>query len=209
MSNNFVIFGGSSGLAKKTISFLKADNVISLSSKDCDVRNEEAVESYIKQGNIALYFSVVNYDNLIKNITPDELNHSLDVNIKGYLNVLKSAAKTWKDTGGTVIYISSILSSNPIKGTALYSSCKSFCDTATKVFSMENAKNNITANSIQLGYFDGGLTYKVPQKILDSVKETIPCKRFGNCDELATTINSIIENRYMTGSIIKLSGGLV
>ena len=73
---------------------------------------------------------------------------------------------------------------------------------------MENAKNNITCNSIQLGYFDGGLTYKVPEKVLESVKNTIPAKRLGDCLELAQTINHIIQTTYLNGSVVKLTGGL-
>jgi 3-oxoacyl-[acyl-carrier protein] reductase len=207
-NNNIVIFGGSSGLASKTIPYIKSNTISPLSSKDCDVRNYSEVDKHIKNSNIVLYFSVVNYDNLITNINDEELEHSLNVNIKGYLNVLKSCASNWKNTGGRVIYMSSILTSNPIKGTCVYTSCKSFCETATKIFAMENGKYNVTANTIQLGYFDGGLTYKVPEKILENVENTIPNKCFGDCEDLGKIINLIIETPYINGSIIKVSGGL-
>jgi 3-oxoacyl-[acyl-carrier protein] reductase len=207
-NNNIVIFGGTSGLAVKTIPHIKYDSLESLSSKNCDVRSLKEIDFYIKKSNIALYFSVVNYDNLISNTNDDDINHSLDVNIKGYLNVLKSCANNWKNTGGRLIYMSSILTTNPIKGTCLYSSCKSFCETATKIFAIENGKYNITANAIQLGYFDGGLTHKVPEKILENVKNTIPNKCLGDCKNLANIINLIVENSYINGSIIKVSGGL-
>ena len=205
---NIVIFGGSSGLAKKVVPYLDYDSISPLSSKECDVRDIVQVDERIKNSNIAIYFSVVNYDNLIANLKSDDLDHQLDVNIKGYLNVLQSAANNWKSTGGSIVYISSVLSSTPIKGTAVYSSCKSFCDTLTKVFAMENAKNNITCNSIQLGYFDGGLTYRVPEKVLENVKLSIPSRRLGDCQELADTINSVTSIKYLNGSIIKLTGGL-
>lgn len=205
--NNIVIFGGSSGLASKTIPYLNG-NVTALSSKQCDVREIESIKPHLASNNVAIYFSVVNYDNLIGNIDPHELKHSIDVNIVGYINLLSAVSKEWKESGGSIIYISSILSSSPIKGTAVYSACKSFGDTVTKVYAMENAKNNIQCNSIQLGYFDGGLTYKVPENVLNTVKNSIPAKRLGQCSELASLINSIVENTYITGSIIKLTGGL-
>jgi NAD(P)-dependent dehydrogenase (short-subunit alcohol dehydrogenase family) len=207
-NKNIVIFGGMSDLSQKTIPYLNADDIIALSSKDCDVRLLKDIEKNLVENNVAIFFSVVNYDNLIGNITEEELNHQIDVNIKGYTNLLRAAANVWKDTGGSIIYVSSILSAHPIKGTAIYSASKSYGDTITKVFAMENAKNKITCNSIQLGYFDGGLTYKVPTNILEKVKLNIPSKRFGNCDELGDLINHIINNRYLTGSNIKLAGGL-
>lgn len=205
--NNIVIFGGTSGVSQKTIPYLNG-NITSLSSKDCDVTDITSISSNLIGNNVAIFFSVINIDNLICNITQDQLDRQINVNIKGYSNLLISAANNWKQTGGSIIYISSILSSSPIKGTSIYSACKSFGDTMTKVFAMENAKFNIRCNSIQLGYFDAGLTYLVPEKVLDSVKNTIPLKRLGDCVELAKLINSINDNEYLTGSVIKLTGGL-
>ena len=205
--NNIVLFGGTSGLAQKVIPTLNG-RCTALSSKDCDVRDINAIKESLSNHNVAVYFSVINKDNLIANINQDDLNHQIDVNIKGYVNLLTAAADIWKDTGGSIIYISSILSSTPIKGTAIYSACKSFGDTISKVFAAESARFNIRCNSIQLGYFDGGLTYLVPENILDNVKKSIPVKRLGDCTELGHLINSINENEYLTGSIIKLTGGL-
>lgn len=209
LNKNITIFGGSSGLAQKTIPHLKIKNITALSSKECDVRNFEEVDFFVKKSDIILYFSVVNYDDLICNVKDENFTHSIDVNLKGYLNVLKSSAITWKEKNfGRVIYMSSILASSPLKGTSVYSSCKSFCETMTKIFALENAKYGITANAVQLGYFDGGLTYKVPEKILENVKQSIPNKKFGDCEDLANVLNMIIDNSYMNGSVIKLSGGL-
>ena len=205
--NNIVIFGGTSGVSQKTIPSLKG-NVTALSSADCDVTNISDIETMLRGNNTAIFFSVVNIDNLICNITQEQLNKQLQVNVNGYVNLLIAASNAWKESGGSIIYISSILSSSPIKGTSIYSACKSFGDTMTKVFAMENARNNIQCNSIQLGYFDAGLTYKVPENVLEHVKSSIPLKRLGNCEELASLINSINENPYLTGAIIKLTGGL-
>jgi len=206
---NIVAFGGSGGLAQKTLPYLGNYNIKYLSSKECDVRDYSQVDSYIKQSDACIYFSVVNYDNLIANLNEEEVNHSLDVNIKGFLNVLKSSANEYKAKGfGRVIYISSILSSNPIKGTSIYASCKSFCETMVKVYAQENAKFGITCNSIQLGYFDAGLVYRVPDPVITGVKQSIPLKRFGDCRELSILIESILKNDYLSGSNIKLAGGL-
>jgi 3-oxoacyl-[acyl-carrier protein] reductase len=211
MRNKITIFGGTSGLAKKVIPDLESYgfNVNALSSKECDVRDYDSVFNQVKESDISLYFSVVNYDNLISNLVDEQIDHSIDVNIKGFINVSRAVSQCYSQKKyGRLIYISSILSSSPIKGTSIYSSSKSFCDTMIKVFAQENGKYGVTANSIQLGYFDGGLTYKVPEGILESVKKNIPNKRFGNINELSSMINHIIQNEYLNGSIIKLTGGL-
>jgi hypothetical protein len=44
--------------------------------------------------------------------------------------------------------------------------------------SAENISKNITCNSLQLGYFDGGMTNKLPIKFAETIKEPIGLKRF-------------------------------
>lgn len=204
-----VAFGGSGGLAQKTLPYLKNYNIKYLSSKECDVRDYAQVEQHMKGSDGCIYFSVVNHDNLIANLNEVEVKHSVDVNVLGFINVLKASANEYKTKGlGRVIYISSILSSNPIRGTSIYAASKSFCETMVKVYAQENAKFGITCNSIQLGYFDAGLVYKVPEPVISNVKQSIPLKRFGDCMELSILIESILKNDYLSGANIKLAGGL-
>jgi NAD(P)-dependent dehydrogenase (short-subunit alcohol dehydrogenase family) len=93
-------------------------------------------------------------------------------------------------------------------GTSIYSSCKSFLDKFVKNISVENIGLGITANSLQLGYFDGGMTYRIPDDNLSSIINSIGLKRFGKIEELSNTINFIIENEYVTGTNIKIDGGI-
>jgi 3-oxoacyl-[acyl-carrier protein] reductase len=109
---------------------------------------------------------------------------------------------------GRVILISSVLSEKNVVGTGVYSSCKSFIDKFVKNVSLENIKHGVTANTIQLGYFDGGMTYRIPEKNIDSIKKTIGLQRFGRIDELVKTINFLIDNEYVTGINLKIDGNL-
>jgi NAD(P)-dependent dehydrogenase (short-subunit alcohol dehydrogenase family) len=77
-----------------------------------------------------------------------------------------------------------------------------------KTYSLENSKYGITANSIQLGYFNYGLTERVPQNVIESVKNNIPINRFGKSDELSSLVRLIIFNEYINGATIPLTGGL-
>ena len=62
---------------------------------------------------------------------------------------------------------------------------------------------------MQLGYFDGGLTYKIPETFRDTIKNNIPAKRWGMIDELHNTIDYLIETGYITGQNINISGGII
>jgi NAD(P)-dependent dehydrogenase (short-subunit alcohol dehydrogenase family) len=72
---------------------------------------------------------------------------------------------------------------------------------------LENSKYGITSNSIQLGYFDGGLTEKVPTDILENVKNSISLKRLGRVEEMAKLVKTIIETEYINGTTISITGG--
>ena len=94
-------------------------------------------------------------------------------------------------------------------GTSIYSSCKAFLDKLVKNISVENIGLGITANTLQLGYFDGGMTYRIPEGNLNAIKETIGLKRFGEIEELSRTVDFIIETEYVTGINIKIDGGIL
>ena len=108
---------------------------------------------------------------------------------------------------GRIIYISSVLSKKPIRGTGIYSASKAFCDNLIKTYSLENSKYGITSNSMQLGYFEGGLTDKVPSNILEGVLSKISLKRLGNAVEIAELIKTIIKTEYINGTNISITGG--
>ena len=72
---------------------------------------------------------------------------------------------------------------------------------------MENSKYGITSNSIQLGYFEGGLTEKVPDEVLNNVLKSVSLKRLGRVNELSNLIKTIIETEYINGTNISITGG--
>ena len=211
------VFGGSGGLGSKLKEYILHSDIFDdcsfdfLSSKTVNVINYSEVVDYINNisPDVVINAAGINIDNLAHNYTEEDLIKMINVNINGIFNIVKASIPIMRVRSyGRLINFSSVLSTRPIKGTSLYSSCKSFSDTFMKTVAIENAKYGITANTIRLGYFDGGMTYKVPTEILEKVKQKIPCQRFGQIDELASTIRNIITCSYINGNNIELSGGL-
>lgn len=208
-----ILFGGSGGLGKTITKLLeKKHTCISLGSKDCDVTSEDEVNKTLSIFNdfeTIIYLSVKNIDGQIHNQTEETCQEQIDVNIHGFLNVLRHCTPTFRENGiGRIIYISSILSTKQIRGTGIYSATKSFCESVVKTYSLENSKYGITANTIQLGYFEGGLTDKVPDNVLNEVINKIPLKRLGTVNEIVSVIETIINNEYLNGTTISITGGL-
>ena len=206
-----LLVGGTGGLGVQLMDSLKETyECTSIGSKICDVTNEEKVKEFFSNNSfdIIIYLSVKNIDGLIHKQKSSNITEQLNVNVVGFLNILRYSTDSMREKNyGRVIYISSILSKNPIRGTGIYSASKAFCDNLIKTYSLENSKYGITSNSIQLGYFEGGLTNKVPEEILTNVLKTIPLKRLGKINEMSNLIKTIIETEYINGTNILITGG--
>jgi 3-oxoacyl-[acyl-carrier protein] reductase len=205
-----LLFGGTGGLGSKLQEYLSKNyECLSISSKTCDVTDEVVVKKFLESVDfdIIIYLSVKNYDGLIHKQTNELVKEQVDVNIFGFLNVLRHSTEKMREKKfGRVIYISSVLSKNPIRGTGIYSASKSFCDNLIRTYSLENSKYGITSNSIQLGYFEGGLTEKVPPEVLSNVLKMIPLKRLGMVSEMSNLVSTIIETEYINGTNLSITG---
>jgi 3-oxoacyl-[acyl-carrier protein] reductase len=206
-----LLIGGTGGLGKQLTEHLESSySCVSIGYKTLDVTNEEHVKSFLEKidFDIIIYLSVKNIDGLIHKQTKETTEDQINVNLYGFLNILRHSTIKLREKGyGRIIYISSVLSKKPIRGTGIYSACKSFCDNIIRTYSLENSKYGITSNSIQLGYFEGGLTDKVPTDILQNVKNNISLKRLGKVEEISSLIKTIISTEYINGTNISITGG--
>ena len=210
-----VVFGGSGGLGSKLVGGLNKDyDVMSLSSKDVDVTNFDEVKDFFSNNKVesVLNLSGYNHNMILHKYTKDksiEVKKQIEINIEGNLNILANCLPSMRENKyGRIILISSILSSKPVVGTSVYSGCKAFIDNLAKTCTVENIRYGVTCNSIQLGYFDGGMTYEIPESIRDTFKKNIPLKRWGKIIELENTIRYLINTEYVSGFNMKINGGL-
>ena len=215
--NKVVIFGGSGGLGTQISERLQSNMYVeSLSSKDVDVTNYNEVKDFFHNNDVVID-SIINLSGYNHNMMLHKYeNHNsldvkrqLEVNIEGNLNILANCLPTMREKKfGRIILISSILASKPVAGTGVYSGCKAFIDNLVKTCSVENLHHGITCNSIQLGYFDGGMTYDIPEKIREDFKGSIPLNRWGKIIELENTIRYLLNTEYVSGCSLKVNGGL-
>ena len=210
------LFGASGGLGKQLLPLLQTKyNVIGLSSSDINVTNFNHVNEFFETNNIDIVVNLsgYNFDSFTHKIntnTLNEIDKQVDINIKGTINIVSNCLNKMREQQfGRIILVSSVLAEHPVICTSIYSGCKGFVDSFTKTVALENANKNINCNSLQLGYFDGGLTYKIPESFRETLKNNIPAKRWGMIKELYNTIDYLIETGYITGQNINISGGII
>jgi 3-oxoacyl-[acyl-carrier protein] reductase len=113
-----------------------------------------------------------------------------------------------KKNWGRVIAISSVFAELNVPKNSLYCASKAFVDRLIGTANKENIKYGITCNTIQLGYWDGGMGQRIDVKYQDMAKEKIGLKRWGSIPELYNTVKYIIDNEYVCGTAIRIDGGL-
>lgn len=211
------VFGGSGGLGSKVVPLLRLRGkyrIISLSSKDVDVTVPSEVGVFFAKNkiDIVLNLSGLKHDALISDMTVVDkrlTQEMLDVNIMGNINILSYCLCWMREAGwGRVIAISSVFAELDIPYNSIYSASKAFLDRLMSVANRENIKHGITCNTIQLGYWDGGMSDRVELKYKNAAIEKIGLKRLGTTKELCNTIDFIIENEYICGTKLKIDGGL-
>jgi NAD(P)-dependent dehydrogenase (short-subunit alcohol dehydrogenase family) len=207
-------FGGSGGLGTKVIENLSDYDVDSISSKKVDFTRPYDISKYFDKNvdvDVVVIFSNYNYNSFVHKYSDNdiEMYKQIDVNIKGVTECISRALKGMRFRGyGRIILASSITVDRNVMGTSLYAAGKAYYENLVKTIAIENASKGITANCIQLGYMDGGLTYTLSDEFIQSTINQIPAKRLGTPDEIANTLDFLIKNPYINGSTIKLTGGL-
>jgi len=188
----------------------------------CDVTNEKEIEEMVKK-TIEKFGKV---DILVNNagicqfkpfleLTKEEWQRTLDINLKGYFLCAKATAKEMvKQKSGAIVNIASIVMGQIGKGMAglaHYSASKGGIAALTKTLALELAPYNIRVNAIAPGAIDTPMvaSAKADPKVLEQTLAMIPLHRMGKPEEIANTVLFLSSeaSSYITGSIIVVDGG--
>jgi NADP-dependent 3-hydroxy acid dehydrogenase YdfG len=210
-----VVFGGTGGVGQKLIPLLEQKyQVTALGSKDVDVTSFEKVKNFFAENefDLVLNMSGLKYDVFLSKINEEDqkpINDMIDVNIKGNINIISTCLpKMIEKKYGRIISVSSVFSELNVPKNSIYCATKAFVDRFISNANKENIKYGITCNSIQLGYWDGGMCHRVEEKYQEMAKEKIGLKRWGSIEELYNTVNYIVDNEYVCGVNLRIDGGL-
>jgi NAD(P)-dependent dehydrogenase (short-subunit alcohol dehydrogenase family) len=150
-----------------------------------------------------------NYDAFAHKADPTKWARLISINLIGTFNIINALLPIMRQQGyGRIINMSSIVAQKAIAGTSAYAASKAGLWGMTKAIAVENASKNITINNINLGYFDIGMIHAVPEPMQQSIKESIPFKKFGDPSDIFKTVKYLIDCDYITGTSVDVNGGL-
>jgi 3-oxoacyl-[acyl-carrier protein] reductase len=150
-------------------------------------------------------------DTLIVRMEESDWDAVIDVNLKGAWNCCKAVVRPMmKQRFGRIINISSVSGLAGQAGQTNYSASKAGLIGLTKALAREVASRGITVNAVAPGFIPTALTNDLPQELKDSMMKLIPVGRWGQPEEIASTVAFLAssEAAYITGQVISVDGGM-
>lgn len=152
----------------------------------------------------------INYNAFAHKADIDKWQSVIDVNLTGTFKVINCLLPLMrKNKYGRIINFSSVVPALGVSGTSAYSASKSALWGMSRAICAENAINGITINNLNLGYFEIGMLNQIPSDILESIKNKIPCKQFGQPKDIYVAVKFLIECSYINGASIDINGGII
>ena len=145
-------------------------------------------------------------------MTSEQFDRVIDVNLKGTFNCTKEVATAMIQNGaGKIINISSVVGIFGNFGQTNYAAAKFGVIGMTKTWAKELGKKNINVNAVAPGFILTEMTMKMPDNVLDMMKEKSPLKKLGTPEDVANACLFLAsdESDFIHGAVINVDGGLV
>ena len=180
------------------------------SSEDCDRVVAEVLEQHGRL-DVVVNNAGITVDKSIRNMTPAEWDHVIEVNLNGAFYISRAAFPHMVERGhGRIVNISSIIGETGNIGQANYAASKSGLFGLTMTLALEGASKGITVNCVAPGFVETEMVAAVPQEILDRIIGRIPMRRLAQPAEVARVVAFLADpaSDYITGQVFSINGGL-
>lgn len=146
---------------------------------------------------------------LFTDITPEDWNRVISVNLTGVYNMTHAAVKSMiSRKSGAVVNISSVWGVYGGACESAYSAAKAGVIGLTKSLARELGASGITVNCVAPGVIDSPMNSShLNSEDLSELAEQTPLCRLGQPSEVAKAVRALAENRFITGQVLGVDGG--
>ena len=146
---------------------------------------------------------------LVKKMALADWQFVIDVNLTGAFLCGREAAIRMIELGckGCIINISSISRAGNM-GQINYSATKAGVAAMAVVWAKEFGRYGLRSAAIAPGYIGTEMVMAIKPEIREKLKATIPLNRIGEPDEIAATVQFILENDFVNGRCFEVDGGM-
>src|SRR5947209_7345138 len=152
----------------------------------------------------------INVDRSMKNLTPEDWNKVIQVDLNSYFYTVKAALPYFtQQKSGKIINISSVIGQMGNFGQANYAAAKAGIVGFTKTAALELARSKVTVNAICPGFIATEMFEAIPDKPKEAILARIPLGRAGTPQEVARAVRYlIVDGDYITGESLNINGGI-
>lgn len=175
---------------------------------------EKAVAAIVKSAgglDILVANAGVALDGLLLRLRDEDLETTLNVNVKGALACARAAIKPMmRARAGRIIFVSSVVGQMGNAGQVAYSASKAALIGIAKSLAREYASRNITVNALAPGYVATDMTGQLTDEQREAMLKGVPLGRPASPQEIAAAIGFLAapESGYITGQVLAVNGGM-
>lgn len=175
---------------------------------------DSAIETVIQKSNsidVLVNNAGAHEDALLATMSDDVWHRVIDLNLNGVFYGCRNAAKPMlSQRNGRIINIASLSALSSPLGQANYAAAKSGVLSLTGVLAKELARGGVTVNAVCPGYIETDAIAGMDESARKAALANIPMRRFGTPEEVSVAVRFLAcpEASYITGSIIKIDGGI-
>jgi acetoacetyl-CoA reductase len=150
-------------------------------------------------------------DRMFVKMSREDWDAVIETNLNSMFNVTKQVVADMVERGfGRIINISSVNGEKGQAGQTNYSAAKAGMHGFTMALAQELANKGVTVNTVSPGYIGTDMVKAIREDVLDKIVGTIPVKRLGRPEEIASIIAWLAsdEGGYSTGADFSVNGGL-
>jgi acetoacetyl-CoA reductase len=160
---------------------------------------------------VLVNYAGITRDCVFRKMTNEQWHEVIETNLNSLFHVTKQVIGDMLDRGwGRIINISSVNGQKGQFGQTNYSTAKAGIHGFTMALAQELASKGVTVNTVSPGYIGTEMVRAVRPEVLEKIVATIPVKRLGEPEEIASIVAWIAsdESGFATGADFSLNGGL-
>lgn len=150
-------------------------------------------------------------DSTLKNMTPEQWQQVIDINLTGVFFCTKAVAKYMEERKyGRILNASSVVGLYGNFGQTNYVATKAGVIGMTKTWARELGRRGITVNVVAPGFTATEMVKKMPEKILDGMISKVPLGRLAEPSDIADAYCFLAsdEAAYINGTVLSVDGGM-
>ncbi|XP_076755975.1 (3R)-3-hydroxyacyl-CoA dehydrogenase [Xylocopa sonorina] len=202
---------------QETVTSLNGSKHLAL---NVEVSNEQSIKEAFKHAiskykippTIIVNSAGITRDQFILNLTNEEFDEVINVNLKGTFYMIKTAVQEMIDAdvqkGASIVNISSIIAKIGNMGQANYAASKAGVVALTKTAALEFGQYGIRVNTVLPGFIETPMTETVPDNVKHMFVKKIALKRMGKPEEVAEVVTFLASDKssYVNGASIEVTG---